>query len=532
MPKKSTVKAQPILPTNSVTIRMFCQGLGDCFLITMPQAAGRPYSILIDCGVAMGTPNSDKNMPAVVSKIAELTDGIVDLLVITHEHWDHVSGFLQASKEMKAKLKFQHLWWAWTEDPKDKLAQELKQKYGKARLAVSRAFQMATKLDADPTSRKQLTALNSVLAFHGIDLGLGVGKGKGDIREAMAMPAQLVRATAGEEAIETLMPGKQLPLPGKGLTGTAVGVRAYVLGPPHAADKVKNINPSKKDPQTYGKSAVSHAADDGLGVNWAWMAAAMTADLGRAGLQGTVDDVGHIDQAKPFDPKEQIEIKAAESHTFFADRYFDKTPENEGRRIDGDWLWTGAQKLALQLESYTNNVSLVLAFELPQSKKVLLFAGDAQVGNWLSWHDQDYLADDGRRVTATDLLSRTILYKVGHHGSHNATLRQKGLELMTHPDLVAMLPVETDAVKRLGYGEMPLQSLVNALKNSTQNRVLRLDELWAGDTAPGTWRPKMNQAKLSTETLDVITDKKPAKRPLYMEYVICDGQAQNAKPQS
>jgi hypothetical protein len=27
-----------------VTVRMFCQGLGDCFLITIPQADVRPYS--------------------------------------------------------------------------------------------------------------------------------------------------------------------------------------------------------------------------------------------------------------------------------------------------------------------------------------------------------------------------------------------------------------------------------------------------------------------------------------------------------
>ena len=29
---------------------------------------------------------------------------------------------------------------------------------------------------------------------------------------------------------------------------------------------------------------------------------------------------------------------------------------------------------------------------------------------------------------SADLLHRTIFYKVGHHGSHNATLRERGLE--------------------------------------------------------------------------------------------------------
>ena len=44
------------------------------------------------------------------------------------------------------------------------------------------------------------------------------------------------------------------------------------------------------------------------------------------------------------------------------------------RRIDDDWLYS-AETLALKLNTGINNTSLVLAFELPQSKKVLFFAG-------------------------------------------------------------------------------------------------------------------------------------------------------------
>jgi hypothetical protein len=61
----------------------------------------------------------------------------------------------------------------------------------------------------------------------------------------------------------------------------------------------------------------------------------------------------------------------------------------------------------------------VLAFELGKGGKVLLFAADAQRGNWISWKDGD------QTITATDLLDRTVVYKVGHHGSHNATLNGK-----------------------------------------------------------------------------------------------------------
>src|SRR5207247_1037341 len=69
----------------------------------------------------------------------------------------------------------------------------------------------------------------------------------------------------------------------------------------------------------------------------------------------------------------------------------------------------------------TNNASLVLAFELGKGGKVLLFAADAQRGNWASWTKKSW-RDGDKTVQAKDLMSRTVLYKVGHHGSHNATL--------------------------------------------------------------------------------------------------------------
>ena len=60
----------------------------------------------------------------------------------------------------------------------------------------------------------------------------------------------------------------------------------------------------------------------------------------------------------------------------------------------------------------------MLAIELVASGKVLLFAADAQTGNWLSWSAVKF--KDGAKLD--DLLKRTVFYKVGHHASHNATL--------------------------------------------------------------------------------------------------------------
>src|SRR5258707_7814035 len=82
--------------TSGVKVRMYRQGLGDCFLITLPRKSGAPYFILIDCGVILGTPDPAARMQSVLNDIILSTGRHIDLLLATHEHWDHLSGFLQA----------------------------------------------------------------------------------------------------------------------------------------------------------------------------------------------------------------------------------------------------------------------------------------------------------------------------------------------------------------------------------------------------------------------------------------------------
>jgi hypothetical protein len=148
------------------------------------------------------------------------------------------------------------------------------------------------------------------------------------------------------------------------------------------------------------------------------------------------------------------------------------------RRINTDWL-AAAEQLALSIDSKTNNTSLVLAIELTetQPRKVLLFAADAQVGNWLSWHDVSWPGEcdnEDDALTGSDLIRRTVLYKVGHHGSHNATLREKGLEMMESPDLVAMIPVDGEKAEDKEWA-MPFPPLLTRLEEKTKGRIIRAD---------------------------------------------------------
>ena len=154
------------------------------------------------------------------------------------------------------------------------------------------------------------------------------------------------------------------------------------------------------------------------------------------------------------------------------------------RTIDTDWLRAFGQ-LALDLDSDTNNTSLVLAFEFVDTREVLLFVGDAQVGNWQSWAKVKYnVPGTSKPMAAHDLLARTVFYKVGHHCSHNATLKKGGLELMQDEDLVAFIPLDKTTAKAQGKKDengvpkgwdMPAGPLFKALKKRAGERVVISD---------------------------------------------------------
>ncbi|PTM43501.1 hypothetical protein [Bosea sp. 124] len=139
--------------------------------------------------------------------------------------------------------------------------------------------------------------------------------------------------------------------------------------------------------------------------------------------------------------------------------------------------------LAMQLDRGVNNTSLVLAFAFGD-RRIVLFVGDAQVGNWLAWQDLTW-GTGGGTVTGPDLLKRSVDLKVGHHGSHNAALKAKGLELMNDPDLSAFIPVNETDTKKLGWKEMPLTDILDALQARAGARVVRADATWlAGGAIP------------------------------------------------
>ena len=417
---------------------MYRQGLGDCFLISLPRTDGssRPFYVLIDCGVVLGTADPGTIMTKVVDHIVASTGGEIDLLVATHEHWDHLSGFVQAKTSFD-RLKVGQVWLAWTEDPKDPLTQQLKKERGLA-LAALRMGLSAMEMAGDADGAVEL---GSILEFFGATKGPTTTDALTNVRAKVNAPRYCLPSDA-----PVVPPG--------------TSARFYALGPPHDEKMLRKINPSA-NPETYG------LAMSGLGLF----------------LDGAATAFQDKDDGRPFDQQYEIPFTSAQTApelNFFREQYFQ--PEGNApdawRRIDGDWL-DGASEMALQLDSLTNNTSLVIAIELATDGDVLLFAADAQVGNWLSWQDLSWSVD-GRSVTGPDLLSRAIFYKVGHHGSHNATLREKGLEQMKRLR-VAMIPVDHGMAVKKHWGKMPLDELVAALGKQAKGAVLRVDQPMPSD---------------------------------------------------
>lgn len=421
-----------------IRIRMYRLGVGDCFLVTIPGAGGAPYRMLIDCGVHSAQTGGSERIKVVAEDLVRESGGRVDVVVGTHEHWDHISGFGQAQEVFAGRLEAAAAWLAWTEDDADPLAQAIAVK--KKRYRSLAALQAAAGRIALSSGGAEAAALEGLLGFYGEGGGVKL-KACGDAMLALA---------GGRRRF--LKPGEAPIEIGEG------EARIFVLGPPRDETLIRKDAPSRKESEVYEFGR--HAA----------LAADLEAALQPANM--------------PFDRRYSIPLPASKGLAFFSDRYWseygtasaeDEETSQGWRRVDDSWL-DSANVLALNLDADTNNTSLVLAIELGGKEEggpVVLFAADAQVGNWLGWErvSWDY---GGRRITAQDLLRRTVVYKVGHHASHNATLREKGLELMENLEL-ALVPTDDETAKKVKWGTLPWPPLLAALAEKARKGVVRTD---------------------------------------------------------
>lgn len=452
----------------SAKVRMYrLDELGDCFLLAF-KSGTKTSHMLIDCGSFSNSAASIARLKKIADHIKKELDGEpLSVVVGTHQHNDHLSGFAHCDSIFRA-IGIEQVWLSWLDDPKDRMARRIGHDFNNLRMKL---FQVRDKLIAmqglSPNSPR-LAMLNGALGFFG-------SKGQ---KEPPLLPAQALRTLVdiGKKA-SYLRPGQAIDMPGlpKG------SVKVHVLGPPRSEDLLYRKDPRKGESYDHALASALIGATKFL-----------------AASDHHIRNAASEDQQYPFN-----EIYKCTSGELrkppLRDMISHYRNNAEGwRKIDDDWM-EQANSLALFLDTYTNNSSLVLAIELVMLGKVLLFAADAQTGNWTSWADIKWEDED---TSTDDLLSRTVLYKVGHHGSHNSTL-VAAFEKMTHADLCALIPVHKQDTHVIHGWKMPAAKLLKKLVERTSGRVLQMD-----DVNPPSCNPngKARQAWKKTGIKPKITD--------------------------
>jgi hypothetical protein len=489
--KTATGKPTSGQTASGINIRMYRLGIGDSFLVTLPKPDGSSFRLLIDCGVHTAEKDGVNKIQSAIANILETAEQSIDAIAGTHEHWDHLSGFLHGKELFKAaNFKAKEIWCAWTEDLTDPTAAALINSRDKG---VQALWDSVGRLrqDGDNAAMKEAD-WTGLFGFFGDSPGTGA------------------KAKVAAEGMKSLVndPVKDIIYRNPGeppFDSISDQWRIFVLGPPRDDKALKQVDPKANSQEAYP-----------LGVT----------DLAMAidGLEKTVSP----DDDPPFDGGLPIPINDTRRMAFFREHYWsdaatlapdpDDVPDpqwhreealQEWRRIDDAWQ-DGAEALALKLDKITNNTSLVLAIEIgPKTatdNPVLLFAADAQIGNWKTWQNVEWKDYAGRRVTGPDLLRRTVLYKVGHHASHNATLKAGGLETMKNLEF-ALVPTSDITAKSVHWGKLPSTDLLAALQEMTKGCVLRSDldavAAMANETAPDSWKSASFTARKTELYFDI-----------------------------
>jgi beta-lactamase superfamily II metal-dependent hydrolase len=413
-------------------VRMYRVGFGDLFLLTVPSADG-PCHVLVDCGVHAGNIGT---LRTAVDDLAEATGRHLSLIVVTHRHADHLSGFATCAAQF-AQFQVDAVWMSWWDDPADPQARTFQAALTSFAQQTAAPLALRAARPGEPAAAEAVAqALRMVRNVTGLD-GAVAGAAAGGNEAALAL---LRGVPAGGPRFRNVpvrryyKAGDEPELPAD---LAAAGVRATILGPP--------IDPALI-------SQMSSAAQEYVAL--ASEATATTIPL-------------------PFPARWRLERADAARV-----RARDGQLVELVRSVQPDAVLEAARRA----DNTLNNQSLVILFSVAGRK--LLFVGDAQWGSW-----ESFLYGGAAQVGATQLLPRSAeilssldFYKVGHHGSTNAT-PIAAVEAL-RKGCAAMCSTEPGCYGSTSKGtEVPRGALLSALMARTDGRLVRSDQIPAGDAA-------------------------------------------------
>lgn len=354
----------------SATLFAYQVGFGDCFLLRLTYTDGTRRHMLIDFGTTSLPVDAPKDQMAriardIAAKCTEAGGSGLDIVVATHRHADHVSGFATNASgtgtgDIIAGLKPEVVIQPWTEAPEAPVDWE-----GPEGSAVKPAF------------RRHARTLKAIeeTAHNALRFVDNAEKAKA-ISPSLAAQMRFI----GEDNLSNLSAVKNLQKMGKrieyvfhgcklDLSGELPGVTVDVLGPP-----------TLRQTETIRKQVARNKDEF-------WQLAARR--------MGQAADIGS------------------------GTALFPGAPAFSGKRMPVEYRWlqhrideTSAEValgIVRALDDQMNNTSVILVMRA--GTRTLLFPGDAQWENW-AYALQSPLAA---------LLDDVDLYKVGHHGSLNAT---------------------------------------------------------------------------------------------------------------
>jgi hypothetical protein len=350
-------------------IRMYNVGFGDCILMSFSYAAAvadtlDPGSkrdsrhILFDFG-STSRPRSRLTLKAVAEQLEQDCGGRLDAIVVTHRHRDHLSAFGTAStRKIVRRLDPRLIVRSWTENPRLKTQAGKPDGAGLAGPASDDALLVSRLAEAQETARRIVARSRIEGRMARSDL---VGAADDEVANAAAVD-ELDRLASGNRG-EYLSANRTTRL-----NDLVPGATFRVLGPPRPRDW-PDVSTQTQDSDEF------------------WIA--KDRQIGRLfGAQPSTDVV-------PLGTGRWI---------------IERLRTDEKEQVAGLVRW---------LDDAMNNTSVVLLIEV--GGHTLLFGGDAQIENW-GWSLAQARKQAAKGDTALeDALSRVDLYKVGHHGSRNAT---------------------------------------------------------------------------------------------------------------
>jgi hypothetical protein len=429
--------AQP----GSVEIRSYQVGFGDCFLLSFVYADKRRH-VLIDFG-STGVPAGAKSKAAAAGRsrakranggfsghMRRVADDIAAVcgadgltaVVATHRHADHINGFATDTRsghagEVIKGLNPRVVLQPWTEDPdarKDARAATRDTSRSRRSFVASLAAMNAIAERVVELATRPPSWMSAALQRELMFLGMDNIANRVAIENLIAMGQR-----AGATAVWAHHGSPS------GLERLLPGVKIHVLGPPNLQQSEKIRKMRSRDPDQF------------------WQLVSGAADV-------RVDHAGAVAGT----PRRAVAVPP--EARWFRDRL---------EKLTGQQIL----ELVRTLDQQMNNTSLILLFEVLGRK--LLFPGDAQIENW------SYALEDAPDAARTrKLLAEVDVYKVGHHGSRNATPRKALWENFTKRNSTLHTLLSTMSGKHgnaSSHTEVPRQSLLQVLKSQSdlQNTV-------------------------------------------------------------